>query len=184
MKMKFILLTLTLFTYVGVCANVDTVYYKAFQYIKDSEKIKLAFSQYIDFSKPFGIYISNKLLRQLLQDFVEDIVDYEYKNVENKEGLIDSLEKAYYTYEDTTKLVLGYDENLKLIQNCNDDCKLILYFTVSSETKFMAYVGLFDKYVKDKSVMGSMFSSPVSVLFLFYYENNEIEKVFETTLYH
>lgn len=162
----------------------DSLYKSAFNYIIHSGDIKTTFSEYIHEDSINNILISNKILRQFRLTFVKEIIEEEYSYVVDKDSLEYKLRVEFYSYSEVTPLVLGVNYCLKDIYNVDSNYKLILYFTLIENNKFMVHVGLYDEFTKDEPYNNKIINTPISLLYMFYFKDNKIYKTYKRILYH
>ena len=104
------------------CQYDDSIVYrKAYEYILSSQVIEKAFDTTV-----CGICTSEEVIKQSLNAFSKEIVEYEYGNLDQKQK--DSIESELIKqYRSEKRLVVQYEPELKNIQTC-DSCNFIAFF--------------------------------------------------------
>ncbi len=175
--MKLLILIL-LFSLNNLTKANDSLMYSIFlKEIKQSNILNQAFDKISTDKLEFCI--SDQLLRQNIMVFFDEILDYEYSESKNRKNIADSLIDIY---------VNNFNENMVIgklpICRDSDSCKIILFFTEIQNNRIIATAipydfnnrGDYNKYLK------SIF--PISVSFLIYIKDDQVEKIFQKILYH
>ncbi|MCB0723746.1 MAG: hypothetical protein KDC73_03520 [Ignavibacteriae bacterium] len=147
---------------------------KAFEFIKNYPNLNETFKMYYwDSSYIFNVSISNEILDSKPIFFSEEIVEYEYGelNSEEKARLKDSI-----WHSQGRKLnIVKCDSSLFEFNRPNDGTDLLVFFTIPNKNKLLVsifpYMGFYD--YKKAALYGQY-----SLNFLFYFEGDEIVKVF------
>jgi hypothetical protein len=179
----FLLLTSNSLTINAQC-EPDSLYKRAFSYIINSGDIKAIFGDYIHDDSLNNIFISDKILRQSRSIFVKEIIKEEYSYVTEKDSLEDKLRDEFYRCAEITPLVLAINYCLKNIHYVDSSFKLLMYFTLIENNKFMARIGLYDEFTKDEPYNNTIVNTPISLLYMFYFKDNKIYRTFKSVLYH
>jgi hypothetical protein len=176
-KLKFSIIVLLNFFLINNSYSQNESYYKEiFNFIENSNEVKEYFDINNDFDSPCFcasndvVFISNTF-------FIDEIIDYEF-NVDSstkkilREILLKNETEKYNLLKDNYVL---YNIN-ELTNISKDKCKVMIFFSHVSGNRVRADVYLTNKFVQDRMEAGWM--SQFLILFLFYFEDGKISKVF------
>lgn len=154
-------------------------YSKAYNYVKNTRTSGELFTYYYDssISVPYKICVSTKLYYIEKQTFMNEILDFEYKNLDEayKKTILDSLatvevKNISRNLDDYT----NFPELIKLNEN-GDDCDLELLFgALDNQNRLRATL----IPNKNKFDIYSGYEPQCGTEYLFYFQNGEIVKVF------
>lgn len=177
MKTLILLIFVIIFN-VNISDDIDK-YKKAYEYIRDKEIAGEYFTYYLDSSiiPPFKIFISDKVYYFEKQTFTEDIINYEYNSPKGqiRKHIWDSL--ASIEVRNIERHLEDYIivPELNKLNECMENYDLELLFSeFDSQNRLRACL----IPCKKKFEEGKYFSPQCGTEYLFYFENNEIKKVF------
>ena len=172
-KKMFILILSFLLSSISLnqCDDLEK-YRKAYEYILGSSKFE-DFTEY-DFPgwEHVNVCVSEQVSDLNLGYFIREIIEYEYGNLDSTEKIRirDSLIVSEYR-----KSEFSINENLNKLENYKN-CDLILYFSEIKDNKLIA------KLLICWSITGDyredIYNTYRSLVFLFYFSKDSIEKVF------
>jgi len=176
----YYLLFFSIFNIIQCYSNLYHEYELAYQYISNSSELINTFSQYNDLQDPMCVCVSNQILKDKPSNFINEILNYEYQFLDSikrdsiKANLINNQFKS-------KKMIIDIDDSLSLLSK-DSVCKLIIFFSKINDNKLFADVEINIEDSYDYYYITSVLS-PVTIKFLFYFEENSIKKVFYKIAY-
>lgn len=176
----YYLILLFFFNSIYSYSNSFHEYELAYQYIVNSSELINAFDQYTDLHDSMHVCVSSQILKDKPSNFINEIMNYEYQLLDSTKK--DSIKAIIINKQfKNKKMIIDIDDSLSLLSNCSI-CKLIIFFSKINDNKLFADVEINIDSSYDYNYITSVLS-PVSLKFLFYFEDNSIKKVFHKIAY-
>lgn len=167
------------------CQDKFELYKKAYELIKDTEIVVIYFNDYMINRDSLNICVSPRIYNRIESlFFIDDIIETEFNELSDSCKYLKKRElilEEYNKSNETEKYKIC--EKVKNINTTQHNCDLILFFENIDKNKFRSDIFILYDHENDDYFSIAQ-KSPIFMEFLFYYENNNINKLIIKKITH
>jgi hypothetical protein len=177
--MKKLFVIIIILKSINLFANDTLRYNSAYEFLSNNiDSIKKVFVNTVNDTTNLCFIVSNQIIPFTYSVFIDEVMEYEYSNSDSNTRMrvSDSLKYKVKGIDYREIKCMCWSDIYKI----NKNCELIVFFGTIENNKMIAEIVIRHREYNDYNSIANY--GPVVMTFLFYFDNDNISKVFSKVL--